>query len=143
MSERDGKWEHAKKQFIERYGPNLVRNKDELAIAQGVRAFTKWWFDLLKNLLLLVALGTFSSRANSWALTGAYYFSWILFVSYTYSYFEGTYFYPWIDTKRPRLSIWTSVAVAAILSTGLLIGVQAAVQLTFRSLSDLQSVCGK
>lgn len=62
--------------------------------AKQIRAITKWWLDLMRNLVVVAALLYLSKKADNWPLTIVAYISYGALVAYCLTYTAWWFFYP-------------------------------------------------
>src|ERR1700683_3413871 len=83
-----------------------------------IRDFAKWWFDLIKNVILVTALRVLSDRADSWLVTGIYVFSNFALLAYCLTYVQGWYYTPFRSHPNRFLSLFVSLGIATLIGWG-------------------------
>lgn len=101
----------------------VVVDQFELTINARVRQFVKWWFDLIKNGIVVVALKVLSDRSDSLFISTIYFVSYCFFVVFCMSYGQGIYYYPFGAQRNNRvrfvLSMLIGVLVIGLATLGL------------------------
>ena len=89
-----------------------------------LRKFAKWWFDLLKNAILLVAIKVIANKSGNLYIYSVSILSNVLFSMYITSYFNGWSYYPLgVNNQRKNASILTVIFVVIFLFTSMLLSV--------------------
>ncbi len=78
------------------------------------REFTKWYFDLLKNLFVVAALFALAKRTRSPLLEIAAGVSSIVILRYCYTYFYGWQVRLFHGLKSKRLAFWLDKALMLV-----------------------------
>jgi hypothetical protein len=83
--------------------------QQEIEIGRHIRNFAKWWFDFVKNAIVVVALRVFADKADIWYVTLLYNFSKLILILYVLSYIQGRYYFPFGSQSKGLLRIVLSV----------------------------------
>ena len=95
---------------------SIFVNEVDLTVGEKIRRFCKWWFDLLKNILLVTALNIFSQRTDSWFITGLYVLSLLMLLGYWQTYVNGWFYFPFRSHRNRVVSGFVSSIVAVAIS---------------------------
>jgi hypothetical protein len=97
----------------------LQQRQGEIALWDLVRNFSKWFFDLLRNFVLVGGLKYFAEKSNSTVLTHLHEFAQIVIFLYCLSYADQWYInlFGFLENKRLAhgLNIAVNIAVAIVL----------------------------
>ena len=97
----------------------LERRQGEIALWELVRNFSKWFFDLLRNFVLVGGLKYFAEKSNSIVLTHLHEFAQIVIFLYCLSYADQWYlnFFSFLENRRLAhgLNMAVNIAVAILL----------------------------
>jgi hypothetical protein len=97
----------------------LQQRQGEIALWDLVRNFSKWFFDLLRNFVLVGGLKYFAEKSNSTVLTYLHEFAQIVIFLYCLSYADQWYLnvFGFLDNKRLAhwLNMTVNIAVAILL----------------------------
>ena len=69
----------------------LQQRQGEIALWELVRNFSKWFFDLLRNFVLVGGLKYFAEKSNSTVLTYLHEFALLVILAYCISYADQWY----------------------------------------------------
>jgi hypothetical protein len=120
------------------FDANVMVSEAETEFTKRSRHFIKWWFDLIKNTLLVVALRVFAEKSHLWYVYVLYVFSNSLLVIYCASYFQGRYYIPTLHVKESLLLILTfGITLFGVLAAFILVGVGTSVVID--ALSQVQA----
>jgi hypothetical protein len=100
------------------FDANLVINPVDFRTNKWIRDFAKWWFDLIKNMILVTALRVLSDRAESWLVTGIYLLSTFMLLTYVLTYFMGWYYVPFRNHPNKFISGFVSLGIGVLISWG-------------------------
>ena len=89
----------------------LQQRQGEIALWELVRNFSKWFFDLLRNFVLVGALKYFAEKSNSTVLTHLHEFAQIVIFLYCLSYADQWYLNIFGFLENRRLAHWLNMAV--------------------------------
>ncbi|MGZ8400117.1 MAG: hypothetical protein ACXWVI_02290 [Methyloceanibacter sp.] len=97
----------------------LQQRQGEIALWDLVRNFSKWFFDLLRNFVLVGGLKYFAEKSNSTVLTHLHEFAQIVIFLYCLSYADQWYInlFGFLENKRLAhgLNMAVNIAVAIVL----------------------------
>jgi len=97
----------------------LQQRQGEIALWDLVRNFSKWFFDLLRNFVLVGGLKYFAEKSNSTVLTHLHEFAQIVIFLYCLSYADQWYInlFGFLENKRLAhgLNIAVNIALAIVL----------------------------
>jgi hypothetical protein len=89
----------------------LQRPEGEIALAQLVRNFTQWFFDLLRNFVLVGGLKYFYEKSGSTVLFYLHEFALIVIFLYCLSYADQWYINLFSFLNNKRLAHWLNRTV--------------------------------
>ena len=89
----------------------LQQRQGEIALWELVRNFSKWFFDLLRNFVLVGGLKYFAEKSNSTVLTHLHEFAQIVIFLYCLSYADQWYLNIFGFLENKRLAHWLNMAV--------------------------------
>jgi hypothetical protein len=94
----------------------LQQRQGEIALWELVRNFSKWFFDLLRNFVLVGGLKYFAEKSNSTVLTHLHEFAQIVIFLYCLSYADQWYL-SFLENKRLAhgLNMGVNIALAILL----------------------------
>jgi len=97
----------------------LQQRQGEIALWDLVRNFSKWFFDLLRNFVLVGGLKYFAEKSNSTVLTHLHEFAQIVIFLYCLSYADQWYInlFGFLENKRLAhgLNMAVNIALAIVL----------------------------
>ena len=76
------------------YAKFLHVSAPDLWGAEKTRTFTKWWLDLMRNIIVVAVLLFLAKKSDSWPLTIIAYVSFGAVVLYCLTYTTWWFFYP-------------------------------------------------
>jgi hypothetical protein len=103
-----------------------------------LRNFTKWWFDLIKNAIVVVALQVLADKAKSSYVTVLYFFSNFVLLAFCMSYLQTWLYYPFGRDAKRFLGI-ISIGAGAVIFLALWLGVSRGEQAVLDALARAQS----
>ena len=115
----------------------ILIHESDLWAARKIRAFEKWWFELIRNLLVVSAFNFLAQKSESTLLKILGTATYLLLFSYCIS-FANSYsirFFPYI--KSERLNFWLNLIVWIIIFIPIFYSVAIGFQLAFNALSKV------
>jgi len=96
----------------------LVRPPEEITVATAVRNFAIWFFNLLRNFVLVGLIKYFSDKTGSPILYGIHQIALVVIFLYCLSYFDQWYInlFSFLENKTlaHRLNLAVNLAITAI-----------------------------
>jgi hypothetical protein len=89
----------------------LQQRQGEIALWDLVRNFSKWFFDLLRNFVLVGGLTYFAEKSNSAVLTYLHEFALLVILAYCISYADQWYINLFGFMHDKRHAHWLNMAV--------------------------------
>ncbi|MGA7455812.1 MAG: hypothetical protein WBW51_00590 [Methyloceanibacter sp.] len=89
----------------------LQQRQGEIALWELVRNFSKWFFDLLRNFVLVGGLKYFAEKSNSTVLTYLHEFALLVILAYCISYADQWYINLFGFMQDKRRAHWLNMAV--------------------------------
>ena len=97
----------------------LQQREGEIALWDLVRNFSKWFFDLLRNFVLVGGLKYFAEKSGSTVLFYLHEFALLVILAYCISYADQWYINLFSFVENKRLAHWlnmtVNIAVAVLL----------------------------
>ena len=97
----------------------LQQREGEIALWDLVRNFSKWFFDLLRNFVLVGGLKYFAKKSGSTVLFYLHEFALLVILAYCISYADQWYINLFSFVEKKRLAHWlnmtVNIAVAVLL----------------------------
>ena len=97
----------------------LQQRQGEIALWDLVRNFSKWFFDLLRNFVLVGGLKYFAEKSGSTVLFYLHEFALLVILAYCISYADQWYINLFSFVENKRLAHWlnmtVNIAVAVLL----------------------------
>jgi len=111
----------------------------DLWVAEKIRAFAKWWLDLVRNIVVVAVLLYVSRKANSWPITIIAYASFGALVGYCLTYSSWWFWSPLhkYEGKMPFRLIYG--ALAAALAYGMFWTIAVGLHVTIDQLASAQA----
>jgi hypothetical protein len=91
-------------------------SEKEMENASKIRDFAKWWFDLIKNAVLVVALKVFADKAHVWYVTALYWVTYLLLIAYIFTYIQGRYYFPFHNENKGQISVMTVMITSTVIA---------------------------
>ena len=111
----------------------------EMRFAERFRQFAKWWFDLVKNAIVVVALKVLADKSQLWYINVLYQFSKYILIFYCIAYFQGYYYVPFGSQTGGIIRFITFVITAVLVWLLILWSISASAVLIIEALSKLQT----
>jgi hypothetical protein len=89
----------------------LQQRQGEIALWELVRNFSKWFFDLLRNFVLVGGLKYFAEKSNSTVLTYLHQLALLVILAYCISYADQWYINLFGFMQDRRRAHWFNMAV--------------------------------
>ncbi len=89
----------------------LQQRQGAIALWELVRNFSKWFFDLLRNFVLVGGLKYFAEKSNSAGLTYLHEFALLVILAYCISYADQWYVNLFGFMQDKRRAHWCNMAV--------------------------------
>jgi hypothetical protein len=110
----------------------------ELALLQLVRNFAKWFFDLLRNFVLVGGLKYFAEKSGSAILFYLHEFALIVIFFYCLSYADQWYINLFGFLENKRLAYWLDIAFNLAISALLFLVINRAASVIVAEISHAQ-----
>jgi hypothetical protein len=116
----------------------FVRPEGEIAVLEAVSNFSRWFFDLLRNFVLVGGLKFFAEKSNSAILLYLHEFALIVLFFYCLSYADQWYvnLFSFLDNKR--LAHWFNRAVNLGIAVALFLLIRWAASVVVAEISRAQ-----
>jgi hypothetical protein len=117
----------------------LVGESIDRPVAVSSRALSKWWLDLLRNVLVASVLHALATRSGSTILSVIAYSAWLAVYAYSISYILEWNVLPFAN-KAPHSKVWFALAAGAssLIVATLLASISIAITLAITELANLQ-----
>jgi len=117
----------------------VVVDQFEQTLNEWVRRFAKWWFDLVKNGIVVVALKILADRADNLFVSAVYDITYFLFLVFCMSYGHGIYYYPLGAEKNNRITFAISLAIGALIVTFAILAISVTSGIILRAIEVAQT----
>lgn len=97
----------------------FARPEGEITVLDAIRNFAKWFFDLLRNFVLVGGLKYFAEKSDSTVLFYLHEFALLVIFFYCLSYADQWYInlFGFLDNKK--LACWLDLAFNAVVAIGI------------------------
>jgi hypothetical protein len=111
----------------------------EIRFAEHIQQFAKWWFDLIKNIIVVVALKVLADKAHLWYVSALSEISKYILIFYCLSYTQGYYYVPFGSRASGTIRLLTSVISAILVMLLIIWSISGSAILIIEVLSKLQT----
>ena len=116
----------------------LVRPKQEVATLDVVRNFTQWFFDLLRNFVLVGGLKYFYEKSGSDVLFYLHEFALVVIFLYCLAYADQWYINLFSFLENRRIAHWLNRAINISVAVALFLLIRWAASLIVAEISHAQ-----
>ena len=116
----------------------FARPEGKITVLDAVRSFAKWFFDLLRNFVLVGGLKYFAEKSNSAVLFYLHEFALVVIFLYCLSYADQWYINLFGFLQNKKLAYWLDLAFNIIVAVGIFLVINRGASIIVAEISRAQ-----
>ena len=116
----------------------FARPEGEITVLDAVRSFAKWFFDLLRNFVLVGGLKYFAEKSNSAVLFYLHEFALVVIFLYCLSYADQWYINLFGFLQNKKLGYWLDLAFNIVVAVGIFLVINRGASIIVAEISRAQ-----